>query len=376
MKVYINTHNCLNLNLILELESTNYQLCDNIKQADIIIGTCQTGYPEKSLVIIDDLWNGFENGHTNYNELANSILSSNKTCRLLILSQYHSFPEIKFDNNRVHLLKYDIMMNRQKAYYDQRPLESHFLHKHINWYWAGNQSYEINHWPRESQHRLKIFLAPMRIYSHRQQLFRKKIVECLQSYTDIGYVAKDLQPVDNNKSFIFYSHKEDLLSNGNLYFDIDSGQIEKTNLFITPRCISNGFAPVHVNYYENSFISIYGETLEYGDTIFVTEKTLNPLIQGHFVLPFSTCGFIRHLQKLGFKLPDFINYSYDNIIDDQDRFKSYIDEMHRLLTKPIEWWVDRRNENLDLLFYNRKLFWKIPYQEFLPFAKKILELDV
>lgn len=364
-------------NLLLDLELSDYQYCDSTAQADAIIldvvdNNFKTKYPDGCLIIFPNLWHGVEDGHTVYNDIANKILSVNKNCQLLILSQYQSFPDIKFDNNRVHLLKYDIMLNRQKAYYDQTPMEAHFFRNYSNWYWAGNKSYEINHWPRESCHRSKIFLSIGRISKGREMLARKKIIETLQDHANSGYVPRDIQIVNNNHNYIFYSHREDPISNGNLYFDIETMQVNKLDLFTTVGCQSHGFAPAHVNYYENSFISIYGETIEYGNTIFVTEKTLTPLIQGHFILPFSSSGFVKHLQNSGFKLPDFIDYSYDNITDYCSRLDAYIIEVNRLVSKPLNWWVEQRDKNLEILFFNRKLFWKKPYHQFLPYTEKLL----
>ena len=76
------------------------------------------------------------------------------------------------------------------------------------------------------------------------------------------------------------------------------------------------FHPIHNRYYETSHVSIYVETLTYKNEDeniqyrSVTEKTWNPLIKGHFILPYGYCGLVEDIKRYGFLLPDWIDYSY------------------------------------------------------------------
>jgi hypothetical protein len=121
------------------------------------------------------------------------------------------------------------------------------------------------------------------------------------------------------------------------------------------------YTPIHNAYYKDTFISIYGETIEYGAGVAVTEKTFDPLIKGHFILPFSNSGFIQHLQTLGFKFPKFINYEYDSISDDDQRYQAYETELKRLLSISLVDWQQLWEEHIDIVRYNQQLFYTKPY---------------
>ncbi len=78
-----------------------------------------------------------------------------------------------------------------------------------------------------------------------------------------------------------------------------------------------GFSPPHNDYYNTSTLSIYAETIMYHErhrTQCITEKTFTPLCKAHFILPFGAPGTVATLKdEYGFKFPDWIDYSYDNI---------------------------------------------------------------
>ena len=119
----------------------------------------------------------------------------------------------------------------------------------------------------------------------------------------------------------------------------------------------HGYNPIHNDYYDDTFISVYGETMERGEVVVITEKTYDPLIKGHFILPFSTVGFLSALRSLGFQLPEFIDYSYDLIDDDAERFACYADEVKRVIRIPMHRWCALWREHLDMLRSNQRLFY-------------------
>jgi hypothetical protein len=122
-----------------------------------------------------------------------------------------------------------------------------------------------------------------------------------------------------------------------------------------------GYMPPHNEYYKNTFVSIYGETIEQGNSIAVTEKTYDPLIKGHFILPFSTAGFIDFLKSKGFKFPQFINYEYDSIIDNDTRYTAWEKEVDRLLGMSLTEWKYHWDNNLNLIEHNQQLFQQTAY---------------
>lgn len=120
--------------------------------------------------------------------------------------------------------------------------------------------------------------------------------------------------------------------------------------------------PVAEDYYRSSYVSIYVETVvHFNDTNIISEKSLDPLIQGHFILPFGPKGLIEDIRRAGFKLPDWIDYSYDDIEDPSERLQSFltsVDDVCSLSTRRLHayWLADQH-----ILMHNRDLIWTRPY---------------
>ena len=123
-----------------------------------------------------------------------------------------------------------------------------------------------------------------------------------------------------------------------------------------------GWLPMNNAYYDNSIVSIYVETVTHGTTVkSLTEKTWEPLIKGHFILPFGYHGMISDLQeKYSIKLPDWIDYSYDHHTNDLRRWAEYISEVKRVLG--LGWQTLYNHKVCDagkqLMQYNRDLFFQ------------------
>lgn len=132
-----------------------------------------------------------------------------------------------------------------------------------------------------------------------------------------------------------------------------------------PQAGFEGFSPVHVRYYESSYVSIVIETLTYyADKTPVggiTEKSFTPLIQGHFLLPYGYPGMIEHIRKYGFTLPDWIDYSYDTIINDRERFHRYLQSVFGLLSKPLQELEALYKKDKWMLKFNREIFFNRPF---------------
>jgi len=242
----------------------------------------------------------------------------------------------------------DFLFNRTKAYYSQFPFNKNTK----KWYNHGQLSYIIPE-PKDPSLKNKIFIAPNKTYkskTFRNPVYRKKIVDLLENnYFNRGYIGN----YDDNPKLFLYPHIE--------FPWIDSIE-DLENQKGTMHYSFWGYSPPHNEYYKNTFISIYGETIEYGSSIAVTEKTYDPLIKGHFVLPFSTSGFINHLKKIGFKFPNFIDYSYDNLIDNDLRYDAYQSEIKRLMSLDIDTWRQNWEENFDhVIRHNQLIFQEKPY---------------
>jgi len=231
-----------------------------------------------------------------------------------------------------HIIFNDFLFNRTKAYYSQYPFS---LDTQL-WYYYDAISYKAPQLNRADAKK-KIFVSPGKTYNG-QRKYRTQLVSKLKNYTTLGYIGN----CDDNPDLFLSTEIQAMCSGIEL---IETG----------------GYSPPSSTYYQDSFISIYGETIEYGNTIMITEKTWDPLIKGHFVLPFSCCNFIQRLRDVGIALPAFIDYSYDAEPDVEQRWKLYGAEVDRLLNMDIDTWQQHWNDNLTLLLANQRYFHERDY---------------
>jgi len=126
-----------------------------------------------------------------------------------------------------------------------------------------------------------------------------------------------------------------------------------------------GWWPIANEYYIKSFVSVYVETITYTNNNIsnvITEKTLDPLIKGHFILPFGYAGLIEDIKNFGFKLPTWIDYSYDKILDVEKRFDAYLESFSKVRNLDLSKFIEYHNrDRIDILEYNRNLFFTKPY---------------
>lgn len=234
----------------------------------------------------------------------------------------------------------DHLFNRTKAYY----LGYNWRPDSNVWYYRPG-AYIIPR-PTVGREKTKIFIAPNRTHNNTRE-YRTKLVENLfQKHLASGYLG----------SF-------DYDSNLKLYSQLacpTASSINDLHSKNLARYQHQGYSPPHQLYYEDTFISVYAETIEYGSTFAPTEKTFDPLIKGHFILPFSNPGFINFLKTFyGFQFPEFVDYSYDAIEDDHKRFEYYIKELDRLIA--LSNWPDLWDQNQHIIQHNQQIFYTRPY---------------
>lgn len=238
---------------------------------------------------------------------------------------------------------YDFLWNRQKAYftdYNKFNLDDRV------WTWGSNikmfgltKIFKFNN-------DCRTFICPNRIQyvngvmaEHHRFTCRKKLLEHLKDKD--GWVSEPI----NNKV-------------------LEPEQQEIINSLMGGR--SGTWYPVSNHLYNSSFVSIYIETITMTTGMSfkyktVTEKTWDPLIKGHFILPFGYMGLIEDIKSYGFWLPDWIDYSYDNINDDTARFEAFMKSVDKVLEIDKEILRKKFNESIDKLYYNRLIFWNRPY---------------
>jgi hypothetical protein len=241
----------------------------------------------------------------------------------------------------------DFLFNRTKAYYCQYP----FRKNTKKWYHHGQLSFIVPEY-QNPQLKNKIYVTAGKTYSkqRRDLKYRRQLVSLMKErYLNIGHLGN----YDDTPELFLYAHIEFPWINNVSDLEAQTAPMHYDWW---------GYSPPHNEYYRNSFISIYGETIEVGGSIAVTEKTYDPLIKGHFVLPFSTSGFINHLKTLGFKFPDFIDYSYDSVVNNDSRYQMYASEINRLMTMDIDTWRQHYSDNYDIIHHNQLIFHEKPYE--------------
>jgi len=253
-----------------------------------------------------------------------------------------------------NLIQYnDFLFNRTKAYYSGYPFASG-----RRWYWVDARAYEL---PAiiEDDTKTRIYVAPNKSYmtsDWRSIRYRPRLVDHLRTKHDnLGWIGDYHRSPD----LVLYPHYlapdcEDL-------DDLVTGRSIRQNIRGALRGNLWGYSPPHNLYYQHTFVSIYAETIEWGTTWAITEKTYDAMIKGHFILPFSNQGFVALLQQDGWLLPGFIDYSYDAIQNNDLRFLAYLQEVDRLLAIDRDQWHQLRRDNLDILIYNRQRFWNHDY---------------
>lgn len=251
--------------------------------------------------------------HTHENQIAGIEQIASESCPIVtnVWQPEYTNPNVIFN---------DFLWNRTKAYYTGYQFSEHTR----RWYYANPKSYAV---PNQAfGTKTRIFTAPNNTHSG-TRTYRSRLVNHLKTnYTRLGFVS----PLET----------------------------EAEEQFTGP-----GYQPPHSDYYLNSCISIYGETIESGTGICVTEKTWDPLIKGHFILPFSNSGFIAYLHTQGVKFPTWIDYSYDSIEDDAVRYIVYQAEVDRLLGWTTDIWATRWADSYAIMRHNQDLLYTRPYHK-------------
>lgn len=86
--------------------------------------------------------------------------------------------------------------------------------------------------------------------------------------------------------------------------------------------------------YSKAFVQLVAET-EY-DRLFITEKTIVPLMLFKPFLVVSCPGFHQHLQRMGFKLYDeLFDYGFDSEPDHEIRFTKIVENIQRVAEIPV-----------------------------------------
>ena len=213
----------------------------------------------------------------------------------------------------VKIVQWDFMWNRVKAYYTEPVPE--YLHLHH--YSMGNyKPVKLDF----SYLRSRKFLSML----GREYGYRRPYYEFVLPHKDSGYVS--------NRS---------------------------RNITLEDNTVFGAYSPVPNTFYEDTYFSTYVESnCTQRDLIHITEKTFEPLIKGHAILPFTNPGAIKRLQDMGFKMANFINYSFDSVDIAEERFAQVQDEFLKLLDMDLD---TLYKENQLIFEHNQNCINTIPY---------------
>ena len=228
----------------------------------------------------------------------------------------------------------DLLWNRAKAYYTE------FSDSLRGLWWAkhsGRRMFDLDPIP-STKHSSTVCLAPFRIYQDAlinlapRMLLRDSLKTIVWGNPRVIHSGSEFIPSQQNSKHL------EMERNGN----------------------SSIWHPIHNDVYARTYFSAYVETLTgQGSTRSITEKTWDPLIKGHFVLPFGYRGIIDDIRNRGFQLPDFIDYSYDTEVTRSDRWNAYERELRRLIALPN--WAELYSNSVDILHHNRQQFYDQKY---------------
>ena len=214
----------------------------------------------------------------------------------------------------VHIVPWDFMWNRYRSYYTETvPYDNLYLH-----HYSGPAAYQIPQLDFDQPKAKKFLSMTGREFGYRTNLY--KFVN-----------------------------------------DFDDGYVSNRSRGITVEgCdIVGAFQPVPNTFYLDSYVSIYCESnFLRDDLIHITEKTFEPLIKGHIILPFSNPGTISRLVEMGFKMPDCVDYGFDNITNPQQRFTALTEEFQRLMTEDLP---QLYKHNQEIFVHNQECINTIKY---------------
>lgn len=254
---------------------------------------------------------------------------------------------VHHDNKKrdlANLIYYDILWARTKLYFTE--------YKNCdmtNRVWTHNTTEEMFALsPIKKTTTPKHFLSPMRTYEHKPSAaitprvkYREKLRTVLDS--NKGYVSDHINGV-------FIKPQQD--------------SVDIMSTLTDPKSVYGGgtWYPVHNDYYNDTIVSIYGETITTGTQVAsLTEKTFEPLIKGNFVLPYGYKGMINDIKSYGFLLPEWIDYSYDDY-DDDTRWDKYLESVLAYQNMPIEEVIELATKDEHILHHNRSVFYTRPRQ--------------
>ena len=116
--------------------------------------------------------------------------------------------------------------------------------------------------------------------------------------------------------------------------------------------------------YQSTEVEVVLETLFDDDRIQLTEKILRPIACGQPFMLVSTHGSLEYLRSYGFKtFGDFIDESYDSIVDPKQRLDAIVKEMKRISLLSVDEKTQLYNGMREIAVWNKQLFFSNKWQQ-------------
>ena len=115
-------------------------------------------------------------------------------------------------------------------------------------------------------------------------------------------------------------------------------------------------------YFEDTIFDLAVETVPEEAYLMYTEKTWKPLLMGKLFFILGSFDYYKNLKDMGFELYDEIfDYSFDSIINIDDRFESFCESINNVLKMDIDHLLEkvRKSKIIKKIEHNRDLAWNL-----------------
>lgn len=120
----------------------------------------------------------------------------------------------------------------------------------------------------------------------------------------------------------------------------------------------------HKDMWMKTYFSVVSETSSSDKWIFITEKTVRPIIYYHPFIVWGNPGTLEVFQKYGFEtFPEFFDESYDMIYNEELRLKSIMKSVKRLCDMPLLELHELYKSIIPKLIHNRDILTKLYYEQ-------------
>ena len=253
------------------------------------------------------------------------------------------------DTTDTKYIHYDIMFNRQKLF--ATDYDDDICSGNKCWIWgAPKYTYSLSPINKEFSTDNKLFFCPVRVLDNQR------------STTNLVGNFNDTK--ESLRNHLIQLNANMYLSDpvNGVFFE-PNGWKDNPEVAHFETRTGGRWYPAADHYYETSYVSVCVESLYQESNIFYPcEKYFDPLLKGNFPLVFAPAHTIQRMKDYyGFVFPDWIDYSYDNIEDIEQRFVSYLDSVTKVSRMSLEDIHQLYVKDKSILEHNRNVFFTKPY---------------